>query len=67
MSKRVPHKPPGTKTREEAAQYLGVSLRTLYTLVKTRKVRCLRPTPRTPYFRTVDLDAFLLKTANVAA
>ena len=67
MSKRTAHKPPGTKTKEEAAQYLGVSTRTIQRWIKTRRLRCLRPGRRILYFRQVDLDAFLAKTATVAA
>ena len=45
---------------EEAAQYLGVTRRTLYTWVKERKIRYFQPGANKRYrFLKEDLDAFM--------
>ena len=54
-------------TYTAAAQYLGISVRTLVTLVSLRRVRCVRPSARCVRFLQVDLDKYLDQTANKAA
>lgn len=46
-------------TTEEAAAYLGISERSLETLVSAGEIRPTRPTPRTRRFLRETLDTFL--------
>ena len=44
---------------ETTADYLGISVRSLETLVSAGEIRPVRPTPRTRRFMRETLDAFL--------
>jgi excisionase family DNA binding protein len=50
--------------KSQAAEVLGVSKRTLETLVAKRKVVALKPSPKCVRFRPVDLERYLSETAN---
>jgi excisionase family DNA binding protein len=50
--------------KPEAAAFLGVSVRTLTTLVQQRKVIALRPAPKCVRFRPTDLERYLSDSAN---
>jgi excisionase family DNA binding protein len=58
-------------TYTEAAKVLSVSVITVKRLVKSRKLRCIRPCGPTARqnnpvrFRQCDLEAYLSKTASV--
>lgn len=63
MPKRKPP-PPGLLQYPEAANYLGISVKTLSRLARRRQIRCLRPSRFVVQFRQVDLEKYLSSTAN---
>ena len=55
----VPSVPPLLLTAREAAQALRVSERTLFSLTKAGKVRCIRPTAWSVRYAVADLEKFI--------
>lgn len=49
----------------EAAEYLGVSRRTISNLVRDGKLPIVRPTPRSVRFTIADLDAYAASVREV--
>lgn len=46
-------------TRNTAARYLAISVRTLFTLTQAKKIPCVRITDRCVRYRREDLDAYV--------
>lgn len=51
---------PGFLSPRQAADYLGISLSSLYRITKAGKVPVYRPVPDAPRLKVSDLDAFAL-------
>lgn len=49
-------------TTKEAAEYLGVSMSTLYKMTHNRVIPYYKPTGRISYFNRADLDAWMTST-----
>lgn len=51
-------------TVEEAAEYLQVSVNTIYYYTGTKKIKFTKPTGRQIYFNKIDLDEFLSRNVS---
>jgi excisionase family DNA binding protein len=59
QKKPTPAPPSGLLTEAEAARYLKLSARSVWTLRNSGRIRCVRPLPNAVRYRLEDLDAFV--------
>jgi excisionase family DNA binding protein len=51
---------------ERAADYLGISVNTLYSMVCNKKITCHKPSRKQIFFRREDLDAYAYRNKILA-
>ena len=57
----------GVLTKQQAADYLQVTQRTIERMVRRGRLRAYRPSRKVCRFRLRDLDVFLESSASIAA